>query len=109
MSTPARKPTTIHEEWLPRRREHGGLRQVRRTKDQKLSFKGQEKDEEVKLVVRQHPWFLLRPGLPAAGVLLLFFVVSDLFIRLPAFAPVWGLLDLVLALCFLVSLGYFLW
>ncbi len=108
MSTQAPKPT-VQEGWQPKRREHGGLRQVRRTADQKLSFKGQEKDEEVRLVVRKHPWFLLRPGLPAVGVLMLFFVVSALFVRLPTFAPLWSLLDLVLALCFLVTLGYFLW
>ncbi|HLG76186.1 MAG TPA: PH domain-containing protein [Ktedonobacteraceae bacterium] len=108
MSSQAPRPAP-QEEWVPRRREHGGLRQVRRTKDQKWVFKGQEKDEEVKLVVRKHPWFLLRPALPAAGVLMLFFVVSALFIRLPAFAPVWGLLDIVLGLCFLFALGYFLW
>ncbi len=61
MSTQAPKQT-LQEAWRPRRREHGGLRQVRRTKDGRLIFKGQDQDEEVKQVVRQHPIFLLKPG-----------------------------------------------
>jgi len=109
MSTQAPKQTMVQEEWQPRRREHGGLRQVRRTKDQGLIFKGQEQDERIKLVVRKHPLFLLRPALPAVGVLLLFLIISVLFVRLPSFGPIWGLLDLVLACLFLFTLGYFLW
>lgn len=96
-------------EWKPQRRVHGGLRQVRRSKDGKLTFKGQDPNEEVKQVVRQHPLFLLRPALPLLGVLLLLLVVSALIVRLPAFAPVWDLLDLILIILFLISLVYFLW
>ena len=101
--------TTVQPEWRPRRREHGGLRQVRRGQDQKLTFKGQDADEEVKQVVRQHPIFLIRPAMPVLVVLLLFLVVSILFVRLPQFGPIWGLLDLLLAVLFLLALGYFLW
>jgi hypothetical protein len=109
MSTQAPRTTTVPEAWQPRRREHGGLRQVRRDRDRKLVFKGQDKDEEVKLVVRQHPFFLLRPGLPALGVLLLFLISSALFLRLPQFAPIWGLLDLIMIVLFVIALGYFVW
>lgn len=109
MSTQTPKPAPVPEAWLPKRREHGGLRQIRRTQDQKLTFKGQEADEEVKLVVRQHPLFLFRPALPALGVLFLFLLVSILFVRLPSYGPIWGLLDLILAVLFLITLGYFLW
>jgi hypothetical protein len=108
MSTQAPKQT-LQEAWRPRRREHGGLRQVRRTKDGRLIFKGQDQDEEVKQVVRQHPIFLLKPGGPALGVLILLFLVSGLFLKLPEFAPVWSLLELLLGLSFFIALGYFVW
>ncbi len=108
MSMQAPQPT-VQTEWKPKRREHGGLRQVRRDKDRKLTFKGQDPDEEVKQVVRQHPIFLVRPALPVFAVLLLFLLVSVLFVRLPEFDPLWGLLDLVLAVLFLLAIGYFLW
>src|SRR5579885_636299 len=101
--------STAQTEWKPKRREHGGLRQVRRGKDRKLTFKGQDPDEEVKQVVRQHPIFLVRPALPVLAVLLLFLIVSALFVRLPEFGPIWGLLDLLLAVLFVLAVGYFLW
>lgn len=109
MSTQTPKQINVPDGWVPTRREHGGLRQVRRMKDGTVTFKGQDKGEEVKLVVRQHPLFLLRRGLPALGVLLLMVIVSSLFIRLPVFGPVWGLADAVLAICFVIALGYFIW
>ncbi|HEY1353748.1 MAG TPA: PH domain-containing protein [Ktedonobacteraceae bacterium] len=107
MSTQA--PQSAAPEWKPRRREHGGLRQVRRGQDRKLIFKGQDQDEEVKQVVRQHPIFLARPALPGLAILLLFLLSSLFFVRLPSFAPVLGLFDLILALLFLAAVGYFLW
>jgi hypothetical protein len=107
MSTQASQSTA--PEWKAKRREHGGLRQVRRGQDRKLTFKGQDPDEEVQRIVRQHPIFLVRPALPALAILLLVLLVSVLLVRLPDFAPIWGLFDLVLAILFLAALGYFLW
>ncbi|HEU5375607.1 MAG TPA: PH domain-containing protein [Ktedonobacteraceae bacterium] len=108
MSKQISKPA-LPEDWQPRRREHGGLRQVRRNQDKQLTFKGQDKDEEVKMVVRQHPLFLLRPAAPVLGVLLLFFLVSLLFVRFPEFRQVWTLLDLLLLIALIIALAYFLW
>lgn len=96
-------------EWKPQRRVHGGLRQVRRTKDGKLIFKGQDPNEEVKQVVRQHPLFLVRPALPVLGVVLLLLICSSLVVRVPAFGPIWGLLDLILIVLLVISLAYFAW
>jgi hypothetical protein len=108
MSTQVQK-ASVPPEWQPRRREQGGLRQVRRDGNNQLTFKGQDKDEVVKRVVRQHPLFLVRPVLPAIGVIIAFFVDSILFIRFPDFRAIWGLIDLVLLICLLVAVGYFLW
>ncbi|MGH2482788.1 MAG: PH domain-containing protein, partial [Ktedonobacteraceae bacterium] len=100
---------TIPEDWQPKRREHGGLRQVRRTKDRQLRFKGQDNDEEVKMVVRQHPLFLLKPAGPVLGVLVLFLLPLALGARFSDFAAFWLFLDVILGALLLITLGYFLW
>jgi hypothetical protein len=109
MSTQASKQINVPPDWVPRRREYGGLRQVRRDENSKLTFKGQDQDEEVKMVVRKHPLFLVRPALPLLVVLLLLAVVLALFIRVPAFAVVWGLTSALLGLLLLITLSFFIW
>lgn len=98
------------EGWQPVRREHGGLRPVRRTKeDKQLTFQGQSKDEKVVQVVRQHPIFLLRPALPALGILALLLFFSVVSLRLPDLRAFLALIDVVLAIALLASLAYFVW
>lgn len=101
--------SNLQTEWKPKRVVYGGLRQVQRGKDGKITFKGQDPNEEVKQIVRQHPLFLFRPALPMLGVLLLLLIDSALIVRVPQFAPIWDLLDLILILGLLVSVIYFLW
>jgi len=96
-------------EWVPKRNELGGLRQVRRDEGNRLTFKGQDTDEEVKMVVRQHPLFLLRPAAPSLAALVILAIVLALFIRLPEFGTVWALLSVLLGLLFLGAAGYFIW
>lgn len=100
---------TVPPEWVPKRHEYGGLRQIRRDENKRLTFKGQDQDEEVKMVVRKHPLFLIRPALPALAGLILLSVVLGLFIRLPEFGPVWLLLLGILGVLFLLALGFFIW
>lgn len=109
MSTQAPKQVNLPPDWVPKRHELGGLRQVRRGEDDKLTFKGQDKDEEVKMVVRRHPLFLIRPALPALLVLLLLSIVLALFVRFPEFGLVWGVTGGLLGLLFLLALGFFIW
>ncbi|MGH2507774.1 MAG: PH domain-containing protein, partial [Ktedonobacteraceae bacterium] len=95
--------------WQPQRRVHGGLRQIRRTKDKQLSFKGQDKDEEVRLVVRQHLIFLFKPVGPALATFLLLLLSLTLGARFPGLGPFWFLIDLLLGFFLLITLVYFLW
>lgn len=98
------------EGWQPKRREHGGLIPVRRDKKSgQMTFQGQASDEVVELVVRQHPLFLLRPGLPALGVLILFIIFSIVFVRFSVTPAIAGFAELILALSFIVTLAYFAW
>src|SRR5271165_6017639 len=105
--------TTQHtppEGWQPKRRALGSLIPVRRDKaTNQLTFKGQGKDEVVELVVRQHPIFLVRPGVPALGTLILFSVFSVLFIRYSIAPAISVFADLLLGLLFLGCLIYFIW
>ncbi|HEY0753848.1 MAG TPA: PH domain-containing protein [Ktedonobacteraceae bacterium] len=100
---------TVPPEWVAKRHEFGGLRQIRRDENKKLTFKGQDQDEEVKMVVRQHPFFLIKPALPALVSLILLAVVLSLFIRTPSLAPVWTLLTGSLILIFLIATSIFIW
>lgn len=109
MSTQVPQPATLPPEWTPKRREQGGFNQVRRDEHGKQTFKGQDPDEEIKMVVRQHPLFLLRPGLPALAALILLSITLALMLRFPAFGAVWGLMSLILTLLFIIALGYFIW
>ncbi len=106
--TPKVSPV-VPEEWRPKRRVEGGLRQVRRNKERELIFKGQDKGEQVKMVVRKHPLVLLRPALPPLGVLGLLILVSIIPAFISSLGFALGVLDLLLVIVFLVTLGYFLW
>jgi hypothetical protein len=106
--TQALKPK-VPEGWRPKRREQGGLRQVRREGDGQYTFKGKEKDEEVKLIVRQHLLFLLRPALPVLLVLLGFVFNSLLITHFHSFYQFWALIFLFLVVALFIALGYFLW
>jgi len=98
------------EGWQPTRRERGTIRPVRRSKDNKqLVFEGQAKDEKVVQVVRQHPIFLLRPAFPMLGTFVLLLISSILSLRFSAASSFLAFVDAILAVAFLVTLGYFAW
>jgi membrane protein YdbS with pleckstrin-like domain len=82
----------------PKRRSVFGMQQLRRGRDGKWYFYGQEEDEVVRLLVRKYWTFLVREGLPFflsilafAGVLLL----NEVF---PVLGTLWWFIDGVVLL-----------
>src|SRR5438128_2273738 len=90
-------------DWVPRRRDYGGLRQVRKDEHNRKTFKGQDADEDLKMVVRTHPIFLIRPALPVLGVFVLLLLDLAMEIRLPDLGFAWGLAAAMFSLLFVVT------
>lgn len=74
-------------------RKRFGWRQFRMGQDRKWHFPGQQPDEEVRLVVRQHPFFLVVPALPCVGAFIILFLLFYGAVSAPG--PVWPVLEVI--------------
>ncbi|QBD81392.1 PASTA domain-containing protein [Ktedonosporobacter rubrisoli] len=98
--------TSPADQWLSGRRRFG-LQMFRRGSDRKWHFSGQQPGEEVRLVVRRHWWFLMKPALPFLGATLLFILTlwaSTLIAAPPTF---WLVLEGIFFLAILATFGWF--
>ncbi len=76
MSSNPPQNTTAPQDLFKNRRVHRIIRRFRRGKDKKLYFDGQEPDEEVRRVVREHFIFALRSATPfLAAIIILFLII----------------------------------
>lgn len=85
-------------------RSRFGLHQFRRGPDKRWRFAGQERDEVVRMVVRQHWWLLVLPGLPFLGSVVLLFVVLWAAESLPWFAAFSSIAE-VIAVLLMIGTG----
>jgi membrane protein YdbS with pleckstrin-like domain len=86
----------------PKRRSLFGMHQLRRGRDRKWHFYGQEPDETVRLVVREYWLFLLRPALPLILSILALAIPQWLATLFPFLGSIWWFLDGVIFLFVLV-------
>jgi hypothetical protein len=108
---PKRKQPVLVVEDDPWRsgRPRWGLQNFRRGSDRKWHFSGQGPDEVVKVVVRKHWLFLIKPALPLVGVLALLFGAFVLHARFPGLAPFWIFLEIVLGCLIVITGAWFLY
>ncbi|HEY7418548.1 MAG TPA: PH domain-containing protein [Ktedonobacteraceae bacterium] len=92
------------DQWVSGRKRFS-WQQFRKGQDRKWHFPGQQPDEEVTLVVRQHLLFLVVPALPCAGAVIAFFLL--LYGNVAAPGPAWLVLEVIDAIAFVVTLIWF--
>ncbi len=106
--SPVSPTTPPPDSWQPRR-YHWGWRRIRRGKDKKLHFPGQEADETVKKVVHRHWLFLVRPALPFIAAVALTILVMWGYIILPGAGPVLSVLGVAMGLLIIASGFWFVY
>lgn len=99
------KPENRWESGRPR----FGLQQFRRGRDHKWHFSGQEVDEEVRIVVREHWWFLVQPALPFLGSLALLLLVVWGSVVLQALGALWYVVYSVVIVLVIATGIWFVW
>lgn len=108
MSTPVPPTTPSPDAWQPRR-YHWGWRRVRRGKDKKLRFPGQEPDETVRKVVHRHWLFLVRPALPFIAAVIGAILVMWGRNTLPGAGAAWSVLGVVMGLLVIAGALWFVY
>ena len=79
-----------------------GLQQLRRGRDKRWHFAGQQPDETVRMVVRRHKFFLLTPALPLLGSFILLGLVLYGATSLPNPLIPWPFFE-ILAIAFIIG------
>jgi hypothetical protein len=70
-------------------------------------FSGQQPEEEIRLVIRKHWWFLVQPALPLLGCTIALLVIIWAAIALPGLGAIWYLLEVGAFLGMLATGGWF--
>src|SRR5215468_8303904 len=90
-------------------RSRWGIQSFRRGRDRQWHFPGQQADEQVKMVVRKHPLFLLKAALPVLGSIALLLVATALMAdtSLRALHALWVGLVIVAIILVLITFAWF--
>ena len=99
--------SSAHEDRYRSGRSRFSLLGFWRGEDKEWYFSGQQPDEEIRLVVRKHWWFLVQPALPLVGCALALILVIWAAVALPGYGPMWYLLEVVAFIGVLITGGWF--
>ncbi len=81
----------------------------RRGRDKKWHFAGQEPDEEVRTVVRQHWLFLIKPALPFIGSIVGILLVLAAVAAFPQYDLIWAYVEIIAVLLAIGTGIWFAW
>lgn len=101
----AEKPKNIAAPEDPWRsgRKRFGLQDLRRGRNRQWHFSGQQPGEDVRLVVRRHWFFLLRPALPFIGAVAALFAILWGAFSIPSLGAFWMLLEFAAFIAIVVT------
>jgi membrane protein YdbS with pleckstrin-like domain len=88
-------------------RSRFGLNEIRFGRDRKWHFPGQQPNETVTKIVREHWWFLVVPAMPLIGAMIFLILIFWGSVKLAH--PIWSFLELMAVLIILGTLLWFIW
>ncbi len=101
-------PTEIpYDELWRSGRSRFGLQQLRLGRDKKWHFSGQQADETVIKIFREHWWFLVTSALPLIGAVILLILILWGSVKLAH--PIWSFFEIIAVVAILGTLGWFIW
>ena len=100
-------PETPYDELWRSGRSRFGVQHLRLGRDKKWHFAGQQPDETVVKIVREHWWFLVTSALPLIGALLLLLLIVWGSGKLPN--PIWSFLEIIVVVAIFGALVWFIW
>src|SRR2546421_8108852 len=103
----ASTPEMPHDELWRSGRSRFGVQQMRFGRDKRWHFSGQQPDEVLNKVVREHWWFLAKSALPLFGALLLLILIVYASAKIAS--PLWPFFEIIAGVAILGALGWFIW
>ncbi len=100
-------PETPYDELWRSGRSRFGVQHLRLGRDKKWHFVGQQPDETVVKIIREHWWFLVTSALPLIGALVLLLLIVWGSARLAS--PIWSFLEIIVVVAIFGALLWFIW
>ncbi len=107
--TSKQSPTTAPVDRWQSGRPRFNIQQFRMGRDRKWHFSGQEPGEEVRVVVRKHWWFLVRPALPFLASIACIFLILYAIATFPQYGIIWAYLEIGAVLLTIGTGIWFAW
>ena len=101
-------PTKIpYDELWRSGRPRFGIQNLRFGRDKKWHFSGQQPDETVIKIFREHRWFLVVPALPLIGALTILILI--ILVSLKFANPIWPFFEIIAGVLIVGTLVWFIW
>lgn len=103
----ASTPEVPYDERWRSGRSRFGVQKLRFGRDKRWHFSGQQPDEIVTRLVREHWWFLVISALPLFGALILLILI--LYASVKIASPIWPFLEIIAGVAIVGAAVWFLW